>query len=141
LDAQHLLWKLFNGYTMNPKIPVYPGMRIAEIGTGTGLVLSPYFNSTFKFDCANIIFRTWLLDLASQLPQTVRLEGYDLSDGQFPHKSVLPANVSLNTLNAFKDVPLELVEKYDVVHLRFWCCVVKHNNPIGLIQHAMKLLS
>lgn len=36
LDAQHLLWRLYNGYTMNPKIPISSDMKIAEIGTGTG---------------------------------------------------------------------------------------------------------
>jgi hypothetical protein len=36
LDAQHLLWKLHTGYTLNPKIPISPDMRIAEVGTGTG---------------------------------------------------------------------------------------------------------
>lgn len=94
-----------------------------------------------KYCFTDGIARIWLLDLASQLPQTIWLDGYDLSDGQFPHKSALPANVSLNTMDAFGDVPPELVGKYDVVHLRFWCCVVKANNPGGLIRHAMKLLS
>lgn len=36
LDAQHLLWKLYNGYTINPDIPISADMKIAEIGTGTG---------------------------------------------------------------------------------------------------------
>jgi protein-L-isoaspartate O-methyltransferase len=36
LDAQHLLWKLHNGYELNPRIPISPNMKIAEIGTGTG---------------------------------------------------------------------------------------------------------
>ncbi|KAJ5623353.1 hypothetical protein N7490_011958 [Penicillium lividum] len=113
LDTQHLLWKMINGYTMNPKIPVDPGIKIAEMGTGTGM---------------------WLLDLATQLPQTVQMDGYDLSDSQFPHKSFLPTNVSLNILDAFGDVPADLVGKYDVVHLRFWSCIVKGNDPSRLVQ-------
>lgn len=36
LDAQHLLWKLYNGYTLHPDIPVTDDMKIAEMGTGTG---------------------------------------------------------------------------------------------------------
>lgn len=38
LDAQHLIWKLRNKSVLNPKIPVTPDMKIAEIGTGTGYV-------------------------------------------------------------------------------------------------------
>jgi len=119
LDAQHLLWKLYNGYTLHPDIPISAGMKIAEIGTGTGM---------------------WLLDLSSQLPSAVQLDGYDVSDDQFPHGSALPANVTMRTLDAFGDVPTHLIEQYDVVHLRFWCCVVKNNDPAPLIQHAARLL-
>lgn len=36
LEAQHLLFKMHNGYALNPKIPISSDMRIAEIGTGTG---------------------------------------------------------------------------------------------------------
>ncbi|KIM98665.1 hypothetical protein OIDMADRAFT_20143 [Oidiodendron maius Zn] len=119
LDAQHLLWKLHTGYTLNPKIPISSDMKIAEIGTGTGL---------------------WLLDLAENLPKTVQLDGYDISDSQYPSQAGLGKNVSLNVLDAFGDVPHHLVGTYDVVHLRFWCCVVKGDNPTRLIRHAMNLL-
>ncbi|KFZ09187.1 hypothetical protein V501_05678 [Pseudogymnoascus sp. VKM F-4519 (FW-2642)] len=108
LDAQHLLWTLHNGYTLNPKIPISPGMKIAEIGTGTGL---------------------WLLDLAEHLPKTIQLDGYDISSSQYPSEAVLADNISLNVLDAFGDVPPHLAGKYDVVHLRFWCCVVKGDDP------------
>jgi hypothetical protein len=36
LEAQHLLFRMHNGFVMNPKIPVSSDMKIAEIGTGTG---------------------------------------------------------------------------------------------------------
>lgn len=36
LEAQHLLFKMHNGYALNPKIPISSDMKIAEIGTGTG---------------------------------------------------------------------------------------------------------
>ncbi|RSL63004.1 hypothetical protein CEP53_004597, partial [Fusarium sp. AF-6] len=47
LDAQHLLWKLHNRYTLHPAIPKSDHMKIAEVGTGTGI---------------------WLFDLAQDLP-------------------------------------------------------------------------
>ncbi|KAJ6013220.1 hypothetical protein N7540_007811 [Penicillium herquei] len=119
LDAQHLLWKLYNGYTLNPEIPITEDMKIAEIGTGTGM---------------------WLLDLSSQVPEGAQLDGFDLSEEQFPHKSTWPANINFRTVDAFGEVPRDLVHRYDVVHLRFWCCVVRNNDPSALIRHAKMLL-
>jgi hypothetical protein len=81
------------------------------------------------------------LDLADQLPQTVQLDGYDISDSQYPSQGALASNMSLGVLDSFGDVPPHLTGKYDVVHLRFWCCVVKGNDPSLLIRHAMNLLS
>lgn len=79
--------------------------------------------------------------MSSQLPPTVQLDGFDISDGQFPHKSVLPSNMTLRIQDAFAEVPAELIGTYDVVHMRFWCCVVKDQNTGPLIRHAMSLLS
>jgi hypothetical protein len=75
------------------------------------------------------------------LPKTVRLDGYDVSDSQYPSQALLAEDVSLGLLDAFRNVPPHLAGKYDVVHLRFWCCVVKGDDPSPLIRHAMKLLS
>jgi hypothetical protein len=50
LDAQHLLWKLHNGYELNPKIAITPDMKIAEIGTGTAYVhfiITAYWQTWF----------------------------------------------------------------------------------------------
>ncbi|KAL5091544.1 hypothetical protein Trisim1_002762 [Trichoderma cf. simile WF8] len=94
-------------------------MKIAEIGTGTGI---------------------WLLDMASQCSPTVQLDGFDISDDQFPHKSALPNNVTLSIMDAFSQVPRELVGKYDVVHMRLWSCIVRNNETSPLIHHATQLL-
>ncbi|KAF5979421.1 methyltransferase [Fusarium coicis] len=73
LDAQHLLWRLHTGYTLHPAIPRSSKMKIAEVGTGTGI---------------------WLFDLAQELPDTVCLHGYDISATQFPSKELWPPNVN-----------------------------------------------
>lgn len=75
------------------------------------------------------------------MPKGAQLDGFDLSGDQFPHKSTWPANVKFSTLDAFGEVPEGFIHKYDVVHLRFWCCVVRNNDPSGLIRHAERLLS
>ncbi|KAL7912417.1 S-adenosyl-L-methionine-dependent methyltransferase [Trichoderma velutinum] len=95
------------------------GMKIAEIGTGTGI---------------------WLLDVASQCAPTVQLDGFDISDNQFPHNSALPKNVTLSIMDAFDQVPEDLVGKYDVVHMRLWSCIVRNNETNHLIHHATQLL-
>lgn len=41
LDAQHLLWRMHLGYILHPQIPITKGMKIAELGTGTGYALTP----------------------------------------------------------------------------------------------------
>lgn len=40
LNAQHLLWRIYNGYVLNPAISRSGEMKIAEIGTGTGFLVS-----------------------------------------------------------------------------------------------------
>ncbi|PON20323.1 hypothetical protein TGAM01_v210822 [Trichoderma gamsii] len=119
LETQHLLFNIHNGYTIDPKIPISPGMKIADIGTGTGI---------------------WLLDVARQVPSTVQLDAFDISDKQFPHKDSRPDNMSCRILDAFSQVPDELIGVYDVVHLRLWCCIVRDCNTAALIQHATQLL-
>ncbi|KAK5993522.1 N-methyltransferase tcpN [Cladobotryum mycophilum] len=112
--------RLYNGYALDPEIPVSPHMRIAEIGTGTAV---------------------WLLDVASELPETVQLDGYDISGDQFPHQSQLPANVTLGTMDAFGPMPPQLIEQYDVVHMRYFAPVVKDNDPSVVIKNVVKLLT
>ncbi|KAK1243048.1 hypothetical protein MKX08_005860 [Trichoderma sp. CBMAI-0020] len=119
LETQHLLFNIHNGYTIDPKIPITPEMKIADMGTGTGI---------------------WLLDIARQVPSTVQLDAFDISDKQFPHKDSRPDNISFRILDAFSQVPDELVGKYDVVHLRLWCCIVRDCKTAALIQHATRLL-
>ncbi|KAJ5383074.1 hypothetical protein N7517_000985 [Penicillium concentricum] len=119
LDAQHLILRISKGYVLNPAISQSPEMKVAEIGTGTGI---------------------WLLDLASQLPQSAQLDGFDFSEEQFPHQDFWPANVTFNRLDAFGDVPDHLANKYDVVHMRYWCSIVRNNDPAQLIRHAAGLL-
>ncbi|CEL01801.1 hypothetical protein ASPCAL01379 [Aspergillus calidoustus] len=110
---------MHNGYVLHPAIPIHPDMKIAEIGTGTGI---------------------WLLELAPQLPSSILFDGFDISDNLFPHHSLLPSNIRFGVMDSFGDVPEELVGKYDVVHLRLWCCVVTGSDPSKLIQGAMRLL-
>ncbi|EHK26247.1 uncharacterized protein TRIVIDRAFT_79707 [Trichoderma virens Gv29-8] len=119
LDGQHFIFKLQNGYTIHPQIPITPDTKIAEIGTGTGI---------------------WLLDVSSQVPPTVQLNGFDISEEQFPAQSTLPSNMTLQVMDAFAEVPAEHFEKYDVVHMRLWCAIIRGCDTFPLIRHATQLL-
>ncbi|KAJ5766036.1 uncharacterized protein N7511_003652 [Penicillium nucicola] len=119
LDAQHLLWKLHRGFELHPDIAVTENMKIAELGTGTGI---------------------WLLDLAEKLPPTVQLHGYDISNDQYPSKNLWPKNVKLGVLDSLIDPPESLEGIYDVVHLRMWASNLHNNDTLGIINHFKKLL-
>ncbi|KAJ5237744.1 hypothetical protein N7489_007835 [Penicillium chrysogenum] len=119
LDAQHLLWKLHRGYELHPRIPVTSDMKVAEIGTGTAI---------------------WIFDVTRQLPSTVQLHGFDISDSQFPPKDLWPQNVTLGLLDSLVDPPEPLVGQYDVVHLRMWATNVRESDASSLISHVKQIL-
>ena len=79
--------------------------------------------------------------MATQVPPTVQLDGFDISDEQFPHESNVPSNVHFRIADAFSKVPDDCFEKYDIVHIRYFCCIVRGGNPEKIVQHALDLLS
>ena len=87
-------------------------------------------------------YRIWLFDLAQELPSDVYLDGYDISDAQFPSKELWPSNVNFALMDSFRDPPDSILESYDVVHLRMWAISVAQGKDLNtLIRSASKLLS
>ncbi|KAI9877444.1 MAG: hypothetical protein M1830_003866, partial [Pleopsidium flavum] len=120
LNLQHYVWTAEVGYLLHPTIPVDgENITVADIGTGTGI---------------------WLLDLARKLPASARLEGLDINLAQTPPEGWLPSNVRFRKLDIFDDVPKDLIEKYDVVHIRHMVLVVRNNNPLPILLNLLKLL-
>ncbi|KAL8787507.1 MAG: hypothetical protein Q9213_002165 [Squamulea squamosa] len=79
------------GYLMHPAIDLptdKSDIRIADVGTGTGI---------------------WLAELTKELPHHAVLDGFDISDEQYPPQEWYGENVSLSTLDIFKPVPERLV--------------------------------
>jgi ubiquinone/menaquinone biosynthesis C-methylase UbiE len=120
LNLQHYLWRETCGFTIHPAIPIdKPDVKIAEVGTGTGI---------------------WLLELAKSLPSTASFAGFDISAGQFPSPDWVAPNISFAALDASKPPPAHLQNQFDVVHLRLFTLVVENNDPAPYIHHCMSLL-
>ena len=82
----------------------------------------------------------WLIDLAKEYP-SAQLDGFDISDQQFPPKGWVPKNVSLSTLDILKPIPEDLKGKYDVVHVGLIVLVVERDDPIPVLNNLLALLS
>ncbi|KAH8162763.1 hypothetical protein CIB48_g5482 [Xylaria polymorpha] len=120
INLQHYQWVDLFGYHLHPRIPPPgPQHRIADVGTGTGL---------------------WLMGLSSRLPQTVRLEGLDISLEATTPKEWVPSNVSFREWDFKQDPPEDLVGQYDVVHLRLLILVLLDDEIPAVLQRFIKLL-
>ncbi|RDA86903.1 hypothetical protein CP532_1863 [Ophiocordyceps camponoti-leonardi (nom. inval.)] len=120
LDAQHLLWTMYQGHVLPPVIPIREGMKIAELGAGTAI---------------------WLMDLSRRMPSSVQLDGYDISDKMFPSRTHWPPNVSLSLLDSKGHLPSSLIGQYDVVHIRMWATVLTTTEVDDFIRGVKKMLS
>ncbi|KAJ5117424.1 hypothetical protein N7448_011056 [Penicillium atrosanguineum] len=94
-------------------------MRIADVGTGTGI---------------------WLRDVADILPVTCQLDGFDISDAMFPSKTVLPANVTFRRQNLLEKFPDDYLGKYDVVNVRVMVVALSFDEWEPAVRNLMTLL-
>ncbi|KAJ5808619.1 hypothetical protein N7474_009888 [Penicillium riverlandense] len=119
LEMQYKAWQANIGYLLHPAIQQHDSMRIADVGTGTGI---------------------WLRDLADALPNTCQLDGFDLSDAMFPSKDALPANITFYQQNLLEPFPHEYLGKYDVVNVRVMVVVLSSNEWEPAVRNMMTLL-
>ncbi|CEL06681.1 hypothetical protein ASPCAL09853 [Aspergillus calidoustus] len=125
LNYQFYLWKDSLGFNLHPTIAAsletqtQSPLCIADICTGTAI---------------------WLLDLLPSLPPTATLEGLDMSLSLTPPAPWLPANLTLREWNLNDDIPEDLLEKYDVIHLRLLVLVVQNSDPCPIIRKVTRML-
>ena len=99
LDEQHIFTTKTFGFLIHPNIPLTsPTLKIADIGTGTGI---------------------WPLDVAKSLPQTCQLTGFDITSSAFPPTKTTPPNVSFQMQDMLQPFPASENGSYDVVAVRF----------------------
>ncbi|KAF7882341.1 uncharacterized protein EAF02_005704 [Botrytis sinoallii] len=119
LNYNHFLIKEVCGYLVHPSIPTnQTKLRIADVGTGTGI---------------------WACDLASKLPETVRIDGFDIPDAQYPAPGFRPKNVHLYVHDGFEEYPAEFLGQYDIVNARFWQCIVNDPDAKPLLKKLLSL--
>ena len=119
LNFQYFLWKESLQFNIHPSILIPEhDARICDVATGTAI---------------------WPIDVARELPNA-KIVGLDISLLQAPHTQWLPANVTLGSWNVFEPVPDDLVNKFDVVHVRLLGLVVENGNPRPIIQNLIRLL-
>ncbi|KAH8585610.1 hypothetical protein B0O99DRAFT_530396 [Bisporella sp. PMI_857] len=119
LNLQHFWNQLSLGYQIHPDILFDAHARIADIATGTGI---------------------WPLALSRSLASTVQIDGFDISDAQFPPKKWLPANVTLDTLDILEPIPDQFLGKYDVVNIRYFALSIKNSDHLGVLKSLISLL-
>ncbi|RAK77739.1 class I SAM-dependent methyltransferase [Aspergillus fijiensis CBS 313.89] len=121
LNYQFYLWKESFGFNLHPTIAASlpaPNPCIADIASGTAI---------------------WLLDLAPELPNAT-FEGLDMSMAVAPPPEWLPNNITLRQWNLNDNIPADLVEKFDVIHLRLLVLVVENSDPTPIIRKVSRML-
>ncbi|OJJ69856.1 hypothetical protein ASPBRDRAFT_678263 [Aspergillus brasiliensis CBS 101740] len=120
INLQHYLWTELFGYHIHPSIPTSnPNLRIADVGTGTGI---------------------WLTDLSRRLPSTVSLDGLDISFSALPPKEYLPSNMTLHSYDILSEPPDHLRGVYDIVHVRNFSFVIMDSEAEKVIGNVLELL-
>ena len=82
----------------------------------------------------------WPTDVSRELPQIARIDGFDVSAAQYPHREWLPTNIHLHVQDIFAPFPSDHVGQYDVVHMRFFVTLLDPSNVQGLLENLMTLL-
>ncbi|OOF97498.1 hypothetical protein ASPCADRAFT_514453 [Aspergillus carbonarius ITEM 5010] len=120
INLQHYLWVELFGYLLHPDIPLtQPDLKIADIATGTGILLT---------------------DLSRRLPPSVQLDAFDISFEAMPPRELLPSNINLHQWDIKTDIPQEFEGIYDVVHVRQLTFVLMDHEIEAALKNVFKLL-
>ncbi|RAL07150.1 uncharacterized protein BO97DRAFT_464664 [Aspergillus homomorphus CBS 101889] len=120
INVQHYFICQVFGYHIHPSISTSDlNMRIADVGTGTGI---------------------WLTDLAPRLSESVRLDGLDISFDACPPREWLPPNMTLHHWDVKMEVPEYLAGVYDLVSVRHFAFVLQQHELQNALSNLVKLL-
>lgn len=83
----------------------------------------------------------WLTDLAKSLPESVQLDGLDVSFDATPPSEWLPSNLTLRQWDVKTDIPEELIGVYDIVHIRNFLFVLQNHEISHVLGNLVKMIS
>src|SRR2546423_12022973 len=87
-------------------------------------------------------YSAWMIELASLLPSSATLSGFDITASNYPAPALLPKNVTMHVMYAFTpDLPEQLVGAFDIVHIRAILSAVKDSVVEPLLKNLVKMLS
>jgi hypothetical protein len=88
------------------------------------------------------IYSAWTIEVASLLPSSATLSGFDITASNYPAPEWLPSNVTMHVMDAFTpDLPEHLIGAFDIVHIRAIVSAVKDNAVEPLLKNLVKMLS
>lgn len=82
----------------------------------------------------------WPIDVSYQYPEAA-IDAFDISLDQCPPQEWLPKSISIRRLDIYSPLPADLVEKYDIINVRLFICVVRDNDPVPVLNNILKMLS
>ncbi len=98
------------------------------------------FNITLRPKNTQQTCSIWLIEESHGLPPGSKAIGFDISDSMAPSSHTLPANVSLQFLDARADIPAEYLNAFDVVHIRLVVGAVYDNDPRPILRNMIRML-
>ena len=78
---------------------------------------------------------TWIIDVTRSLPPSATLNGFDTDLSQGPPKTWLLGNVPMPCLDALETLPQDIIEQFDLVHVRLFMLVNVIKVLISPSQH------
>ena len=143
------MYKANIGYLLHPSIPTqsrtgyHNGFHLADVGAGTGSVdgLLSFHANYPKHSAHSRNFRIWLLDIFQSIPPSSHLSAFDISPVQFDLNRSLPPNITFTEHDLLKPFPGTHLKKYDVVHIRLMCLVLRKDEWAQAVKNLVTLLS
>ena len=109
---------------------------------GTVFLRSHLLTRRNRLSYTKPIYRAWTIELASLLPSSATLSGFDIANSSYPAPEWLPSNVSMHVMDAFTpNLPQHLIGAFDIVHIRAIVSAVKDNDIEPLLENLVKMLS
>lgn len=80
------------------------------------------------------------MEVAARLPDTVKIDGFDISGDQYAPATSRPKNLHVHIQDCFKPFPAKFIGSFDIVYGRFWLCLVNNPDAAVLLKNMISLL-